>query len=329
MATILAEPLLTRLGAAYGLEIDHVGDDLGGFSSQNRQVLLKNGQSVMVKYCVRNQWNPLTIKIASHLAQHSHLIYAPHVTLEGCSTYEIEDQVFAIFPFIAGRKRHGPAFNRESLTSVARALREFHTVATYVNDYAGTHEMGPDFAQQKQIICQSLTALPSAHAISIKKSIDIKRQIIESTKVKRAFDHDVRCHIVHGDFHNENILLRGNDVVAIVDFEMLQFGRVEDDLVVFIILACCNGGFTDENLAKGRIVVEEYQRQCPFSLDIESALLRFIYRNSLSLFFEQMFIDKPEEIYLNIIDRNSNIIPYIAQHHKDIAAQLQGRRSSL
>ena len=320
--TSSVQKLVERLNAEYAFEVDYIGADLGGFSSQNNQLTLKDKRRMVLKRCDQSQWDPRNVDIAAILAPHSSLIHAPLATVGGSSTFKLDGWVYAVFPYVDGEKLHQHSLDAETLRSAARALYAFHHIAHFAETHAAQRPNVSDFEQEATSVLEPTLTLSGDHADIITRSIAAKRHILHSFSSDLSSISAGASSVIHGDFHNENILYRSDHVVAVLDFEMLHWGNVEDDIISFIALGCCNNGFSEENLRMANIFVEEYSNLHAEKLDLHTALLRFIHLKSSSLFLQKMLIHTGNMLYAQIIERDAELFPFVMKKHWEISKTL-------
>lgn len=312
---------LTELSAAYGLQFDYVGSDVGGFSSQNNRLVLKDGSSLLLKRCERHLWSRRAADIAQALAPYSAMVHAPRLTVSGDTFCEVGDQVYSLFPFVDGDKLHGPSFDHETLQSAARALYEFHRIVHHALQYAGINA-DFNFDAEASRLLELAAKSPRDIRSAVETSIAAKRQILRHVGSLESPQEHPKRELIHGDFHNENIIFHGKNVVAVIDFELVRYGCREDDLISFIMLACCNDGFSEKNVAKARIFISEYQSLTNYQIDLGKGFVRYVYRKSQSLFLEKMLIRSEQPIYVQILHRDQLAFPQIIENRLALAVQL-------
>lgn len=156
------------------------------------------------------------------------------------------------------------------------------------------------FTVQKKSLRKSIDHLT-------KELIQIKLDTLKNHIPNDLFYSDAEHHnLVHGDFHNENILFdESQNIVRLLDFEETHLGHRVEDVMHFIFLACCNSGFNDSNIKKARFFTQAYKNLYPLS-DREFLFgLNFkLFKESSSFFIENMLYQTGHPVFVKLLERD-------------------------
>lgn len=149
----------------------------------------------------------------------------------------------------------------------------------------------------------------------LRDSLEVRILLKESlpvsvNQVRRTTD------LVHGDFHNQNILFnKKGRVTSILDFEHVHFGDGLFDVMHFIRLGCCNTGYKPPNLRLAQLFARKYLLLNPrLREDIKSSLQSYLLYYASSLFLEKTFLENRDPFYLSLIQRDINSFHFFMTH---------------
>ena len=279
---------------------------LGGFSSNNFLLQQEQKHYILKKIAEKDIKNNYTIPdIAKYINKCG--LPAPHFFLTNENTYffKYQENHYLFYERIEGRNLHGLEFQQKSLEESAHALVKLHKA------------LPPTFLPIKEElsyrgILDTYQKLKSLHVLNehfkiIEQSLNYKVQAIKKINLQK----EKQCKkklltFVHGDFHNENILFSNNhSLIGILDFDKSHIGNGIKDVFHFIRLACCNNGFTSINVSKACIFSKEYFKKMNHSLDeIENAYNEYLTEQLSSSFFENLFLESQDILWLEFIERD-------------------------
>lgn len=99
---------------------------------------------------------------------------------------------------------------------------------------------------------------------------DVERLLDLSTRLERERSTDLPSGLIHGDLFRDNVLVREEKVIGLLDFESASYGPYVYDLLV-TILAWCFGDGLESALA--RAMVEGYVDVRPLSTSERAAMI--------------------------------------------------------
>ncbi|MBD3208011.1 MAG: phosphotransferase [Candidatus Nealsonbacteria bacterium] len=244
-------------------------------------------------------------------------------TKGGMSFSVYGDLVLIVYEFIEGRTLHQSNFDEKSFDSVASlALR--------------VHDLGEKCDLD---LAHSLERLPSKEAVAfdflkkkkdsgiynlVNELVEVKQRLAENVLVKdfKLLFSDV-SDLVHGDFHNENLIF--SDEIVLLDLEEMHFGHRMEDLVSFILYACCNTGFEEKNLKNAKTFLDLYSKKHPLSE--EEVRLGFhysLFKSCDSFFIEKESLKKKDEFLVSLLRRDITKFSYFENNLESFVRYLLG-----
>jgi len=179
---------------------------------------------------------------------------------------------FALFPWVDGEIRCLARVDADACRRVGRALAGVH-LASAGRAPLGAGRFGPsDMRARLDEVERSTARTDLLPAVARVKTL--------YDRFVPARDRTLPSGIVHGDLFRDNVLFRGSDVAALLDFESAFHGPFVYDLMVTIAAWCYRDGF---DVAHARAMVEGYATLRPLeaaevsAVPVEGALacLRF------------------------------------------------------
>jgi Ser/Thr protein kinase RdoA (MazF antagonist) len=111
--------------------------------------------------------------------------------------------------------------------------------------------------------------------------------------------------VVHGDFHNENVIFKGGKAKWIIDLDDVRFGWSGEDVVTFAIFSGGGGCFTLSGITHAKPLFEYFIKYSKatreeMSLSIDATLLRL----ALSFRLEEWVLKDSSSQAINLINRD-------------------------
>lgn len=150
-------------------------------------------------------------------------VATPVAALDGERLVSVGEDRWALFPWV-----HGLAVGRGALSSTrATALGEMHgrvqaVLATHPDSKTAQLSMLWD-KQQSLAALEHLVAIGKQRGVEdwITEGMERQRGLLESTDVKtRKHFASLPCQMLHGDFHDQQVLFEGDRVTAVADWEI-------------------------------------------------------------------------------------------------------------
>ena len=162
-----------------------------------------------------------------------------------------------------------------------------------------------------------------SHLDETRKLLQLKRSILlDKVTIRPSFSES--RNLIHGDFHNENLIFGKDDNVScILDFEHTRLGNRIEDLVLFINLACCKTGYAPTNIQKSRLFLDAYQCQCECKEgDLYDGFSNFVSDLSRSVFLENIAIRNME--FRPMISRDLRRLTFLRENMREFVHSILG-----
>jgi Ser/Thr protein kinase RdoA (MazF antagonist) len=293
----LEKEVLEIIRFEYGFPDLLEGDSLGGLSTRNLIIKANEKEFVLKQYLGKNINKVEEIeKITFFLKKANLPIIVPLKTLKGNYYLKAGDLILVLYPKVNGRILYENTLTKKSLVNTAKLLQRFHKWAVHCplefkKNILSLHEFLKNAQDCKNLIFNNTLGAEIDNLIL--HFVDKKTTVMQEGFRKKFFQEE-RYHndLVHGDFHNENILFNVNgEIVCLLDFEEVHYGCGVKDLMQFIQLACCNTGYQGENLIKARIFLQTYLLKRPVSTEtLLFYATRYIYYIASSFFLKKNYI---------------------------------------
>ncbi len=313
--------VLEIIRSGYGLPSLCEGDNLGGLSTIN-SIIKANGEKFVLKQYSEKNINKLEkIEVITFFLKQNNLpVAVPIKTIKGNYYLEIDNLIFVLYPKVNGRILYEDSLTKKSLVNTANLLQIFHGLKkncplTLIRNTLSLHEFLKNAQNCKKLILDNTLGAEIDDLILL--CIDRKTTIIKKACRKNFFKKEISHNdLVHGDFHNENILFNINDeIVCLLDFEEVQYGCGVNDLMQFIQLSCCNTGYQEENLKKARVFLQAYllKRFIKKETLIFYATCYMYYIASSFFFEKKLYLTKNIKL-IDYIKRDLVKLSYLEQH---------------
>lgn len=266
--------LVSAVEAAYGLRVTGPAVRTGGFTAENHRVVSDRGDilvkvlpaaedGVGVAEAVARIWSAAGVLVALGLPTPP-----PLPTLAGEQSLVCDDASVVVLRWIDGEVRRGPELTEAHLAAVGRALATLHCAAVadgipaapvpYRDDVDVAGLRAELFRVRHDVVARGETWRPLVRYVDFK--------VERLSKIERA-PALRRTSLVHGDFHNENLLFLGERLVGILDLEWFGLGVPADDVVLFLQLACFNPDYSDPAFQRAGTVLTGYREVRPLGAD--------------------------------------------------------------
>lgn len=296
------ERLKSAVETFYGLSNLVWKETLGGLSSKNFRFTTAQGNYVVKIY---GNWSLRTLASTEIMTQcaarHDVPVVIPLRGLDKRSHYRVEGQTIAVLPYVDGAILHENDLVPRAHEQSALVLAKLHAVklSTFDSLPSSRRRMVSvtSFQKKSQLLYADIARITEITGNTwardtIRASIETKESILKtySSHALRELDHST--HLIHGDFHNENIIFSSDHkVAAVLDWEDCRLGHGASDVMMWIHFACMNQGLNEASAARARHFLAAYQSVCPTSYDVmKKSLQRFNVELASSLFFEERLL---------------------------------------
>lgn len=295
-------------------------EKLGGFSSDN-YIATINGKKLFFKvyknkslYEVEKLEN-IVVELSSH-----NLPVAKPITIENQQKFIKDGQIASLFPLIDGKSLHGNQINSNLFSEIVSVIGSFNNIKNIKSVNQTTQDLYENKIARLEDMDNMLKYIkenPIAADIDgdTTKLLIIKKQLVEEIDTNDFIPFLRKKDLVHGDFHNENLLFKDNKLVGIVDFELSHWGNRMEDIINFILFAFCNNDFSDKNLIASKEFLKEYHKEYPFTFsELKFGVDFNIYRFASSVVLEEILYKEKNMFFYELIKRDLRKFQYFKQN---------------
>lgn len=324
------EDIAERLRELYGIEHSHLLSRLGGLSTINLKVELDARVFVLKQFRSTNEEDVVRFEEVADLLNANALPVAlPIVDRWRARHFELDGRYHALFPFVEGMTLHEPSLTEASLSSAAVHLARLHRIEVPAGLRLARRRDRPGLAVPAPE--RAASVLERARTSPLPEPVlDLLRRVIEAKVAllaagpRASLKASTAEHLVHGDFHNENILFDSTgNVVAILDFEETHLGHRARDVFTFVNFACCNTGFSDDNLTKAKYFLESYDSSHLLTeREIEAGAADLVRDICGRFFLEEELLRTGHAELIGYLERDLRKIDYFERHAGDLTTAL-------
>lgn len=326
-ATIIPQDIRDAIGNQFGIGIITSYSRVRGCSASNFRIETKDCAYFLKLRDNNTPQKPEWIEILeTHLAEHGVRTPAPLPTLNGNLSLNLTKEDSAtLYPWVEGIVKHEKNFDEESLKQSAEILSKIHITPPpqelpRMQEITGflSDEKATFFSKQFDELSENMetTKIEEEPKRKISELINIKKSFLCDTRNRTFLSKDVDVgHLVHGDFHNENLLFENSNVTAVLDLELAHIGQRMEDVATFIFLACCNSGFEQDNISLASSFLRHYHKCLPFSSqELEHGIAYKCFISASSLFLERRYIATKDPFFLILFDRDIKKFSFLQKH---------------
>lgn len=322
---MLESALIINLKKNYNLSNPVILKNLGGFKSHN--LLILEGDKNLVLKCISNT-DAVKAKKLIHTWKFldHHKMPVPKIipAVSGESITIIQNQFCILNENQAGKCFHETNFNEFSLKNTAETLFKFHQLGrSAFKELSSFFEIS--LKQKKQ--SKSLDLLQILNTVKndkikniLMENVKSRKKLMTTLQLEKIENFALRMNeLIHGDFHNENILYTdSHHISSLLDFENVRIGDGFTDVIHFIRLGCCNTGFNENNLHLANIFAKNYLSYDPRSEENIIQNIKLYLKNyTESYFFENLFFKTKNSLYLKFIERDTKTFQYFSSRFDD------------
>lgn len=317
--------LESRLSALYGFQdIEWLGT-FGSYSSLNLHMRSDKTHWLVKRYGKLAPKRLVELNtLAKFLQSREFPTVSPLANRLGLVDFQCGDETFAVFPVIDGHTLHGDELTLPSLTRTAQLIAQFHRLGGELPLTLGSGSRSipgsSDFRAEGRALIGAtfLSKLPQSVVSSVLHSLTLKQTFLDACPVTSGESAllDSATDLVHGDFHNENVLYSAAKIpICLLDFEECSLGHRAVDLVNFVQLALCNDDYSTESLARGRHFLRAYAEYADLKDSEIQAGLRYSFASmATSLFFEKKLCEGGDPDLTTILQRDLRKIEFYQKY---------------
>jgi homoserine kinase type II len=252
-----------RVGRAYGLEIAEVEPLALGSVNSNFRLRTASGQVLFGRIYeeqgqVGASWEARLLRA---LSDNGVATAAPLPRVVGSDDPELGVEAgpllhagkpVAFYPWIAGESLCSARVQPHHCASLGRALARVHLTSPSLGPIPEGRFGLPELAARLAMVRQQ----------SPKHSAQVDEIAAQLQRYAKLRDPQVPGGVIHGDLFRDNVLWRGDDLCALLDFESACRGAFIYDIMVCILAWCFTDRFELERVAS---LVQGYESERPLS----------------------------------------------------------------
>lgn len=240
----------------------------------------------------------------------------------------INGQQASIFPLIDGQSLHGSQIVQNLFKEIAEVINRFNDIKNIKSVKQTSYDLyGNRLKCIKNIDCmlQFIKTNPLGADIDNDtiELLSLKKQIISEVNIDDFIPFISKKDLVHGDFHNENLLFKDQKLVGLVDFELSHLGHRMEDAINFILFAFCNNDFSDDNLSISKEFIKEFHELYPFDIsELKFGVDFNIYRFASSVVLEDILYKEKNMFFYELIKRDLDKFKYFKNYKKEFTESI-------
>ncbi|MFO0586383.1 MAG: homoserine kinase [Polyangiaceae bacterium] len=269
-----------RIGSEYGLSITAIAGLLAGSVNTNYACTLAGGGRAFLRIYEEQDARGAEreIKLLKHLSSRGVPTVCPMLRASDRDVPTLSSfgsKAAAIFPWVDGEVLCQSRVTEHRMTQVGSALAKMHVAGA---DFPGAeksrfnvkHLQGRierlraegygRLSDWQPVLGGDLGA--DVEMLAVKLSAYAEREAIREAKEFRSGAASTTGALVHGDVFRDNVLWKGEEMAAMLDFESASLGAITFDLCV-TMLAWCMGDELERPLA--RAFVAGYTKERPLT----------------------------------------------------------------
>jgi len=189
--------------------------------------------------------------------------------------FEWKGHFYTLFPFVEGNKYRRLELTAKALEETALLLARIHTFGKTAPSEIVKERLVT--WNKKDFLLRASNLLVLIDGKETRSDFDIMAKRLLQEKIILAENLSTRYedfqlgpeHLVHGDFHEQNIFFDNTDhVLAIFDWEKANFMPREIELARVLEFFCFYGNYKEENFTKAGVFLKAYQSVYPISKKI-------------------------------------------------------------
>lgn len=232
------------------------------------------------------------------------------LNFNGKTRFYEDGSFFSLFPLVDGGVLHGRQLKAVHFKEIAKVMPSFHAI----NSLKTNLKMSEEIYGKKRI--DAFYSLPNQTLPrNISRLLSLKKELLESVESDSFTSYFNKKHLVHGDFHNENILFSNDRLAALLDFDLCHLGNRMEDVFNFLWLAFFSGAINDETVEQAKSYLNEMNAVYAFTPDELSFGFSFmLYSFATSVFIEQNAIKGENPLFSDLIERDLNKAEYLIEN---------------
>jgi homoserine kinase type II len=210
---------------AWGLRCDRITPVSGGTLNWNFEV--QTGDERLFVRCYRSNLETDRIegehRLLRWLGAQTELVPVPIARTTGETLFIEGDQRWALFPWVEATSPERGSLSSIQATGLGEAHGRLHALLARHPDSAGTAmSMRWSKAGSLDLLARLITASRErGHEGWLSEGLEHQRRLLEAIAIAPPEDFvSLPCQLLHGDFHDQQVLFEGDQVRAVVDWEI-------------------------------------------------------------------------------------------------------------
>lgn len=304
-------------------DIEFVGCVAQGYLSQN--AILRNGKTAffLKQYRMADPERVQEIHRAKFIfAERGIPIILPIPAVSNQSFFECEGRLYALFPFVEGRMIRRSDHSQPALASAGEMLARIHLLSCDAVPQIVREQMrawDPErFFAGVELIRERLRRIqvPSSFDELALKAIGIKMQIVQQSKTRLEDVGLKNDHLIHGDYHGQNIFFDNADQVKwVFDLEKTELAPRSYELVRSMDFLCFANQYEAQNINDAKTYFRAYTNAYPITLDelLRGVRLYFL-KKAHSLWVESEHYLHDNQRVDCFLESEVKMLEYYAEH---------------
>ena len=318
------------LGRRYGLAPSKARAAGRGLSSCNATFTSGGRRYVLREYRGSSAADVRRAETVAELLHQRGLPVVPALaTSDGERHFIHAGRFFAVHPYVGGEVLHEGDLDAPALESAARVLSELHDLGIRTLPGPSLPRSSPpapreSAARQRELLQEaSGSGLDAPLRGAVVALLELKLEL--AGRLEPGAGDPLPAEIlIHGDFHNENLLFDAErGIAAVLDLEAARIGHPLEDVLTFVHLACLNSGFGPERVAQAKRFLDAYRARRPLA---EEALRRgfadYVAGLRSEVFFETRALETGDPSLLPFLERDRRRLRDLARNPAELIDRL-------
>jgi len=238
----------------------------------------------------------------------------PLETTEGKTYFEFNDGYFALFPFVEGVVYKYGTITPSALESTGKMLAKIHLAGKNppftVTEQNKTWDKDR-FVQRAKAILEIIKnkAKKDDFDKTAEETLKLKLTLAEGNQVKFSDLNILNDHLIHGDYHVNNLFFDAQDNVKYVfDWEKTEMAPRGAELVRCMYITCFDTHFEEKNFNDADIYLKAYNELYQISQNELANIIRFNFIKHI----HSLWVETEHYIYNNtrvdiFLDKAGNV----------------------
>ena len=242
---------------------------IGGFSSRNYHLTSVNGQYVLKVYPTA------TARQAERVAQLGSWLACSGLPcpkpIQSCSGAFVIESLYGsccavLSEFVDGTVLHHKELGKTEILSVAEIAYTMQKVMKklpfeHTNRRVELDDLAKSFNGRRHAVLDNVASsrLSINDATTLSMVFDAKEKVLDLVYDILLKSNSSPSAVVHGDFHNENVLFKLGTAQWIIDFEEVRSGWIGEDIITFAIFASSQANVAADTIDKMRPMIQRFK----------------------------------------------------------------------